>query len=256
MSGPHKKGGHEEGGGHAPMWIVSFADMVILLMSFFVLLLCQGKQKSVVNEDLLSFLASIKVEFGYTPRPDSKDPLDLAVFQVLSQKRKGNFNQSGQIWLPPSIKGRADKERDSWVKAQSNVGKPIRFARDSASIPKAMAENLEQIAEIVRHHFRTIVIQGHCSQEEAAHDSLDGDDLALRRALAVKTALKSHGVAATRLRVVSCAANEPLKNLRAPDRQLVVVTLGSYFLPTENDVIDEGLPNEQVITNPNKPGGH
>ena len=45
MSGgmPHKKGGHEEGGGHAPAWIVSFADMVILLMSFFVLMLVKQR---------------------------------------------------------------------------------------------------------------------------------------------------------------------------------------------------------------------
>lgn len=256
MSGPHKKGGHEEGGGHAPMWIVSFADMVILLMSFFVLLLCQGQQKSVVNEDLLKFLASIKVEFGYTPKPDSKDPLDLAVFQVLSQRKKGIFNQSGQIWLPPSVKGQPDKDRDTWVKAQSNVGKPIRFARDSATIPKSANENLEQIAAIVRHHFRNIVIQGHCSQEEATQDPLEGDDLALRRALAVKAALKNHGVAVSRLRIVSCSSNEPLKNVKSPDRQLVIVTLGSYFLPTENDVIDEGLPTGQIISQPAKQRGH
>lgn len=256
MSGPHKKGGHEEGGGHAPMWIVSFADMVILLMSFFVLLLCKGEQKSAADEDLLKILASVKVEFGYTPKPDSKDPLDLAVMQVLSQKKKGGFTTSGQIWQSPSIKGKADKDHSNWVKAQSTVGKPIRFARDSASIPKSASENLEQIAEVVRHHFRMIVIQGHCSQEEAVHDSLEGDDLALRRAIAVKTALKNYGVAASRLRIVSCSSNEPMKNLKSPDRQLVVVTIGSYFLPGDNDILDEGTIPSRVADKPSKTGGH
>lgn len=256
MSGPHKKGGHEEGGGHAPMWIVSFADMVILLMSFFVLLLCQGSQKTTTDEDLLRILASIKVGFGYTPKPDSKDPIDIAVLQVLSQKHKGGFSTSGQKWLSPSIKGRQDKDRDNWVKAQANVGKPIRFARDSATIPKSAMENVEQIAEVVRHHFRMIVIQGHCSQEEAVHDSLEGDDLALRRAIAVKTLLKNLGVSASRLRIVSCGSSEPLKNLKSPDRQLVVVTLGAYFLPTDNDVIDEGLIAKEVPENTKKDSGH
>lgn len=256
MSGPHKKGGHEEGGGHAPMWIVSFADMVILLMSFFVLLLCQGQTKHSTDDDLLKFLAAVKVEFGYTPKPGSKDPLDLAVLQVLSQKSKNGFSKSGQIWLPPSIKGQADKNRDTFVKAQSNIGKPIRFGRDSASIPKTASENLEQIAELIRHHFRVIVIQGHCSQDEARRDSLEGDDLALRRALAVKTALSKLGVAGSRVRIVSCSSNEPLKNLKSPDRQLAVVTLGSYFLPTENDIIDEGFAPNDIADKPKKEAGH
>lgn len=240
--GPGKKGGHEEGGGHAPMWIVSFADMVILLMSFFVLLLCQGSQKSSTDEDLLRILASVKVGFGYTPRPDSKDPLDVAVLQMLTQKSGGGFPFSGQRWLSAAIKGRQNKERDTWVKAQSHVGKPIRFARNSDVIPKSAATDLDQVAEVVRHHYRMIVIQGHCSQEEAYRDPAGGHDLAFRRALAVKIALESRGIAAARLRLVSCASHESTATLKSPDRQLVVVTLGSYFLPTDNDVLnDEGM---------------
>jgi outer membrane protein OmpA-like peptidoglycan-associated protein len=158
--------------------------------------------------------------------------------------------------LPPSIKGQPDKERDTWVKAQSNVGKPIRFARDSATISKENSTALEEIAAMVRHHYRMVVIQGHCSAEEAVRDPLEGDDLAIRRALAVKTALKNYGVAVSRLRIVSCSSNEPLKNLKTPDRQLVVVTLGSYFLPTENDLIDESAPPDSSAKAPAKHGGH
>jgi chemotaxis protein MotB len=240
MSGPHKKGGHEEGGGHAPMWIVSFADMVILLMSFFVLLLCQSSQKTSTDADLIKILASVKASFGYAPKADSKDPLDIAVLQILSQKQKGGFTSNGQRLMQPSIKGQQTKDRDTWVKAQANVGKPVRFSRSSAVIPKSADGDLNEIAEVVRHHFRAIIVQGHCSQEESAHDSLEGHDLSFRRALAVKVALEARGVAASRLRIVSCGAHESLSEIKSPDRQLVVVTLGAYFLPSASETPEEG----------------
>lgn len=243
MSGPRKKGGHEEGGGHAPMWIVSFADMVILLMSFFVLMLVKGEQKTASNDDMLKVLASIKVGFGYVPKPNSKDPIDIAVFQVMAQRGSGTFPKShGQRWLSAAVDGKAKKEPDPWVKAQSNTGKPIRFRRNSDVIPKSASEDLDQIAELIRHHYRVIVIQGHCSPEEAARDAMQGHDLSFRRAAAVKLALQSRGVGAARLRIVSCANHESLKDMRSDSRQLVVVTIGTYMLPTENDTLVEDLP--------------
>ena len=237
------------------MWIVSFADMVILLMSFFVLLLCQGSQKTTSDEDLLKILASVKVGFGYTPRPDSKAPLDIAVLQILTEKGGGG-SFSGNRWMSAAIKGASSKERDTFVKAQSHAGKPVRFARNSDVVPKSAQADLDEIAEIVRHHYRMIVIQGHCSQEEAYRDPAGGHDLSFRRAIAVKIALETRGVAAARLRLVSCAAHESMSVLKSPDRQLVVVTLGTYFLPTEQDVLDDGIREEEIDKNPTTSHGH
>lgn len=245
MSGPQKKGGHAEGGGHAPMWIVSFADMVILLMSFFVLMLVKGEQKTASNDDMLKVLASIKMGFGYVPKPNSKEPIDIAVFQVMAQKNAGKFPNHGQRWLAAAIEGKAKKDPDPYVKAQANVGKPIRFERNSEVIPKSAGVDLDQIAEVIRHHYRVIVIQGHCSAEEASRDALQGHDLSFRRAVAVKLALQSRGVGAARLRIVSCANHESPQELKSLNRQLVVVTIGAYLLPSENDVLEDDLPKPE-----------
>jgi outer membrane protein OmpA-like peptidoglycan-associated protein len=254
MSGPHKKGGHEEGGGHAPAWIVSFADMVILLMSFFVLLLCQGSQKTTADEDLLKILASVKLQFGYKPKPNSTDPIDLAVMQCLSQRQNIGFRHSGLGWRSPAVKGKAEKERDNWVKSQSPIGKPFYFDRGSAEVTDAGDDNLQLIAEIVRTHYRMIIIQGHCSTEEAKDG--DGDDLTYRRAKAVKDILKKYGVAEKRLAIVALSSNASPNTVQSDDRQLAIVTIGSYYLPTENDVIDNGPMLQQELEKPAGQGGH
>lgn len=257
MSGPHKKGGHDEGGGgHAPAWIVSFADMVILLMSFFVLLLCQGQQKHSVDEDLLRVLASVKVGFGYTPKANSTDPLDMAVLQILAQKKKTPPGHSAPRWKSPAVKGSSQKERENWVKSQSPIGKPFYFDKGSARITNVSRENLAEIAEITAGHWRRIVIQGHCSDEEALHDRLGGDDLAFRRAMAVKDVLVSQGISAWRLCPVVCGAHESPKTLKSQDRQIVIVTLGSYYLPTEHDVIDDGRVPKVDAPDPAAASGH
>jgi outer membrane protein OmpA-like peptidoglycan-associated protein len=119
-------------------------------------------------------------------------------------------------------------------------------------IPKSAQADLDEIAEVVRHHYRVIVVQGHCSQDEAYRDAAGGHDLAFRRALAVKNAIEARGVAASRLRIVSCSAHESSNVLKSPDRQLAVVTLGTYFLPTENDVLDSDLSDAEKNKNKEK----
>ncbi len=71
---------HEEAGESAPLWVISFADMVTLLMSFFVLMMAsipKGESSSARDVEMLKVLASIKLAFHYRPDPKSKDPLDI-----------------------------------------------------------------------------------------------------------------------------------------------------------------------------------
>src|SRR5258707_13405909 len=64
-----------------PEWIFTFADLVMLMMGFFVILWVTkpggGKQSAEVDERWLEVVAKIREAFDYLPDPTSKDPVDI-----------------------------------------------------------------------------------------------------------------------------------------------------------------------------------
>ena len=232
----------DEGGGGAPAWVVSFADMSLLLLSFFILLLAVSSQKTATDDDILKVLASIKVGFGYTPKEDNpQDNLDLAVLQVLAMKKRGPL-KSQLLWTSPAIEGKSMRDKDLWVRVKGAVGKPIIFEPNSDIVPLAWQSTLDEIATVVRHHYRLIVIQGHCSPDEARADINGGHGLAFRRTLALKAALEDRGIASARIRLVSCASHDTAKETASRIQRRAVITLGTYYLPGGEQAL-ENTPN-------------
>jgi len=168
--------------------------------------------------------------------------MDLAVLQVMSQKDHAPLNRyGGNRWLDPMVDGKKRRNPEAFTKAQSPVWKPIRFKTNSDVLPSGVDQELELIAEAVRNHFRTIIVHGNCTEEEASRDGAGGDDLAFRRALAVKNKLKSLGIANSRISIVSQSCNAKLEHLKTTDRKLALVTLGEYFLPGNKDLISDNV---------------
>ncbi len=227
----------EEQKAGAPLWIVSFADMSLLLLSFFIMLLAVSSQTLAQDEDLLRLLASIKIGFGYSPKDNTNDPLDVAVLQILSQANRGPIKSSQARWTSPAVAGQQRKPKDLWVQMKGAVGKPVLFSKGSSEIDVNWEGRLDEIASVIRHHYRQIIVQGHCSKEEASMDGAHGFQIAYDRAMAVKLALQRRGVASNRIRLVSCAQHETRRETSQNLRQRADVTLGRYFLPGGDDAL-------------------
>src|SRR5437879_5480202 len=65
-----------------PEWIFTFADLVMLMMGFFVILWVlkpsPGKPAAgAANDDWVKVAGAIREAFGYVPDPSSKDPVDV-----------------------------------------------------------------------------------------------------------------------------------------------------------------------------------
>lgn len=227
-------GSHSESedSGGAPAWVVSFADMSLLLLSFFIMLLAVSSQKTATDDAILKVLAAIKVGFGYTPKDKDQDELDIAVLQVLAMKKEGGA-KSQLLWSSPLMahKNKVSADKSLWVRVKGSVGRPVLFKQNSAEIPLEWEEVLDDIATVVRHHYRILLIQGHCSLQERRTDVEGGHDLAFRRAQAIGKALEVRGIAAGRIRLISCADNDTPDETAEDLRYRAVIQLGNWYLP-------------------------
>src|SRR5258706_7307136 len=77
-----------------PEWIFTFADLVMLMMGFFVILWVlkppagkEGEASKALSDDLAG---EIRGAFGYVPDPQSNDPIDRAMLRQRNP-RSPNF---------------------------------------------------------------------------------------------------------------------------------------------------------------------
>jgi len=232
--GKHGDGGHGHGGGHggggheeeeeagAPEWLISFADMVMLLMGFFVILFALNVQpkggnaggggeetEGVAAQPLEidpEFIESVRRAFHNPLNPD--DPQDAEVLHAIAQRGAGHASD-------PGVKG-----------AETEVRSPrdIDFFGQAVDVPFSRHE-LEPGEEgdaiitefAARHHGRQNVIEvrGHTDEVEAFKDPAKAFRIAIERATAVADRLAAAGIDWDRLRVTASGTAEPRRRDRA-----------------------------------------
>lgn len=230
--------------------------MTILEMSFFVILLAGASQKTATDDDILKMLATIKAGFGYVPDKNSTDELDLAVLQILAHKRSKLAVKNQIKPSNPAVSGENLRDRDVWVRVKGVVGTPIIFESMSAEIPLGWESKVDEIAAVLRDHFRQIVIQGHCEPQEAERDPQQGHALSIRRAFAMKRALVQRGIAAHQIRLVSCASYDTFRETKSEIKRRAIVTVGSYYLPGGDKSLDDSKQAPAQETPPPKKAAH
>lgn len=211
MSMLHKKK-HEES--HEEGWIVSFADLMCLMMSFFVIMAAGNPKDVKMDPEFAEVVAAIKQAFHYLPPAASNDPVDLQILlnQLKSQKGRGGDGKKGDAFNDnEGAIGRYDQITTVRTGTQITMGGQISFERDSAELTAEGALRLSQVAQRVKGHTNIFVIKGHTSKDEEQALAGTGRDLGYERAGAAIARLVSLGLGREYLRVQSCRDYEPLK---------------------------------------------
>jgi flagellar motor protein MotB len=203
-----------------PEWIFTFADLVMLMMGFFVILWvlkpAPGKADTPeANADWIKLAAKIREAFDYLPDPQSTDPVDQEMLlQKLQQMKPLKGPGDGGKTKVERKGAQGDQPEVVTVRkgSQAIVGGRVLFEIGNATLTPDAAKALDQISMLIKGHKNVMLVKGHTSLDDypEATDAPQHLDLSIRRAKVVADYLVAHGVAPEILRVLGCSTFEPV----------------------------------------------
>ncbi len=204
-----------------PEWIFTFADLVMLMMGFFVILWVlkpSGNPSAgspgdmAQSEEYRKVAGEIRAAFGHIPDPTSNDPIDIQM--LVEQMRKMNGpGEKGKTKVESRGAEGTDPEVTNIRPANhATVGTRIIFERGTSSFGPETNAALDEIVLQIRGHRNIVLVKGHTSRDDLPDTATVEQkmDLSLRRAQAVADYLTRRGVEPEILRVQGCSTFEPV----------------------------------------------
>ena len=206
-------GRKKEGPKGAPDWMVTYGDMMTLLLCFFVIMLSMSEIKQ--DQKFQEVMESIRSAFGYDSAI-GKVPLDLQTKNTLVEQMQKlvlpeNFDKEGDS-DQKGIDGRVFRVTNVREGVSIVIGGRISFDRFRAELKPQAADLIAKAAAKMRGHNTMINVRGHATREPLPAGARFADAMALSiaRAQAVAEALERNGVRPKRIRIIGTGAHEPL----------------------------------------------
>ncbi len=204
----------------APEWVMTYGDMMSLLLCFFIILVAlseikkEDQYRAIVEQVQKSF--GMKGGGGKLPTKDDPELSLIDKLETVQLKRRpvpqlSNTND-------PGIDGREATVKTIREDMKFVTGGRITFEPGSAELTADAMKGLQRFANLVRGEKNVIELRGHAARLETKEiDQGDFDDewaLSVARAEAAMRYLtgKECKIDPGRIRVVGCSDNEPLKS--------------------------------------------
>jgi chemotaxis protein MotB len=238
----------KQASGGAPEWMVTFGDMMSLLLCFFVILVSMSEIKE--DQRYQKVMESIKRAFGYeggagfissqSPPANTNQQELMNLIMRKFQLQVGKSSDQGIEGENPSVK----TVREG---LEFTIGGQVSFEIGKAKLLEGGKEQLGIFSETIRGMNTKIRIRGHTARIPASRyqpfSSLD--ELTYARALAVKEYMVGLGINSERMTVEACRDNEPLR-IQAYDEESRSVNDRVSIIVTESLVENfSGKPEEK-----------
>ena len=220
----------EEAAG-APEWMVTFGDMMSLLLCFFVIIVSMSEIKK--DDRFKVVMESLRKAFGQSaemraiPEIHMEPNALLKKLQEIVIPRKVEKGDADD----PGIQGKVFRVTDVREGVHVEIGGRITFDRFSAALKDEAAQLIALVSAKTVGHNTIIKITGHTTNEPLPPDSNWGDhwNLSYARARAVGDIMIANGIRPARIRLISAGSEAPLKKYayteqdRAVNRRVEIV---------------------------------
>ena len=201
----------------APEWVLTYGDMMSLLLCFFILLaaFADYEKGGGASAAVVQAIQSIQAALGIKVKDDSAlasmvqfnamvEQIKSAI-QQLDPKYRGDSSEQG-------IHGKTFRLRRIRDGMEITIGGPILFEPFSAKLTPEGKQALENIGGILKGHRNKIEIVGHAAEQPRPADwtYIDAMQLSHERARHVADELVRRGVDPRTIRLVAVGANEPV----------------------------------------------
>jgi chemotaxis protein MotB len=199
-----------------PEWVVTFGDMMSLLLCFFILLQMFSEVKK--DQEYQRVITAIKEAFGYAgligvmpvPDPPLKSLVEvLETMAVENDNDQNNISQNPE----PGVNGRQMKVKKIRDGVVFTIGGPSTFDPLSAEVKDHVRAEIEQLAVLLRGRNNKIEIIGHAAAKYIPPGSpwRNLDHLSYERAENVKNILVGLGLDDRVFRLKAVGMREPVR---------------------------------------------
>jgi len=206
----------EEADPGIPEWVVTFGDMMSLLLTFFIMLVSMSEMKK--DEKYQAMVESIREQFGHEMSPESMVPgesrtrsevMPNLVSTLGRAKKKGLENGGQEV---KAVSGDNEKVQIIRPGDDSAIGGMIYFDEGSTEISEQNKRALMQVIQQVAGKPQKIEIRGHTSRKPVDKNQGHRDfwDLAYERCRSTMRFLVENGIDESRLRLGTAGASEPI----------------------------------------------
>lgn len=210
-----KKKRKSDGGG-VPEWVVTFGDLMSLLLTFFILLQMFSMPKQDIEYQRV--VTAVREAFGYQggigvlpiDDPPLKSLVEVLETMAVRDNREQTKISSNQ---DPGVDGpdmRVTRIRDGMV---FTIGGPTMFEPASAEIKPAAREQILELVPLLKGRRNKIEIVGHAARKYLPADSefRNLDELSFARAQNVRRLLAEAGIEDEVFRLKAVGTREPVR---------------------------------------------